>query len=413
MNTANKSVPVFADSVNVVIEKVKDLRANKASSAEIQQAVALLLNDDNLFTKAQRPAGLKAVNKALGTNYSLTQIKRAAKATAESSTKKELPPMEKALRVDGLSGVANGDLLASISRMPVVEDVVKEAVEEVPSQIPPAGALFIPAEEFSGTVNFTLVNETTNVNVTPELTQENTMNTTTQTQATAQAAAGQVVDSMSPEDVELFLISAGVATEAQLSSFMKHFFANHQDLFNGFTAFATIHPTKTNRELLTAWVNLDPTNAVAFMRFTKAKVETQQQPEQSFGDRVITSLRGNRETGFSSGTVAAVTAVLGGGIEMAMRGSLSIGTGIGTALGATAGYFAAEATSDMMDSETGRYIVAGSIGLVAGGAGSRLGRMSQTALLGDSSGNATISMPGQAQPEIAIQHRPTDMSSLF
>ena len=88
----------------------------------------------------------------------------------------------------------------------------------------------------------------------------------------------------------------------------------------------------------------------------------------------MTTIRGNRETGFSSGTVAAATALVGGGLEMAFKGSASIGAGVGTAVGATGAYFLGNATEKLMETETGRYLLAGAIGVVAGGLGSRLGR---------------------------------------
>ena len=88
----------------------------------------------------------------------------------------------------------------------------------------------------------------------------------------------------------------------------------------------------------------------------------------------MTTIRGNRETGFSSGAIAAATAVVGGGLEMAFKGSATIGSAVGTGLGATGAYFLGDATEKMMESETGRYLLAGAIGVVAGGLGSRVGR---------------------------------------
>jgi len=402
MNTATKNTAsAFADSVATVVEKVKQLREANAAQNDTFVAVNELIHDETLFTKAQRPNALKAVNKQLGTKFNMTAIKKAVRT-----------PPEKAIHVDGLHGTADLPTAAK----PVVTEPVDPA-----AQVAAAAA---------GT-DFTLVGGVAeqpnlNSNTTTELSQENTVETlatrvkdardsraagnnvepirpTNDAAEAPVAPAAAAADNATPSKLSMnqyndVLAQIGITTEEQVINLINVFFANHFALSFSYKSVEELYKDESHKTKFGTWVGLNESNTVAFLTFAESWVTTQapKAAPQSFTEKVATTLRGNRENGFSSGVVAAATAVIGGAAEMAFRGNLNIGSSVGTLAGATAGYFAAEAAESMMDSETGRYILAGSIGLVAGGLGSRLGRSVQDSL----ANNAYVEDVAQALPEL-------------
>lgn len=86
------------------------------------------------------------------------------------------------------------------------------------------------------------------------------------------------------------------------------------------------------------------------------------------------SLTGERDEGIRSSWIAAGGAVIGGGMEMAACGGLTMGSGIGTLAGAVGAFFVGEMVDDNIESQFGRYVLAGTIGLGLGAAGASLGR---------------------------------------
>lgn len=514
----------FTASVAVVVDLIKSLRDKGINGPQLLIAINTKINDETLFSKAQRPNVLKAVNKALGTRYSISSIKRAVK---------EQTP--KAIHVDELHGVANlneeatmqevnkttltleelktkvvGTLLyygheGEVTRGLIYEDFLsaheelKPRVEELLVQFEsndavlggaddiianlladeslypqfvqfvadwaPSAEVETPApqepvpepvvEPLIGTGSIVKPERVRNIDrpfkkdepakpaaqptpsvaTTQSATQENTMTASNATAAAApqpftladrvraaranqapQHTAAEQPKTLSPAEYEEILRQAGATTPEEVERLKARLFAAHPALEKDYLDSTVGLAAGGTQVRLGGWVTSSAANSLVFMQFVKKEIEQASEPEVETGvvAKVMTTLRGDRKEGFSSGVVAAAAAVVGGGIEMAVRGNLSVGSSVGIALGATASYFAANAVEDVMESETGRYLLSGSVGLVIGGLSSRAGSIVQSSM----SRNEYAEDVAKALPEV---HRPTgtlanpnvDMSKLF
>lgn len=478
MNDVN-NVADFDNSVAVTIEVLKKLREEGHPQPAQLSALNEKLMDLKLFAANKRQNALKKVNQALGTTWSMTQVRKAK------------PVGEKAIHTDGLSGVAevpakldtaeeapapaviSGGAVAAVADTPAkpagfskqeIEAMVLRAgsiagtilafmtnvakiqigdhegrgklyssflstlgdaalddysnfigvfTEHASTSLFPATDLafcFMITDAFAGNSEAfeayvtTHVKQSQSSTTRQELTQENDTMTNTNHEANAErtlaeqllaasplrSAAAQLADTQPAASNEYekasqpfidLLASAGITSMDQFKIVAYNFVRANPDLTPKLLGIATAHPNLDEMAGFEKLCNTYPDIAKKFTAFIfipanllKTEAAAVAAEADTFGAKVMRTMRGNRETGFSSGVVAAAAAVVGGGAEMFMRGGVSIGSGVGTAVGAVGGYFAAEAAEKLMSSETGRYILAGSIGLVAGGVGSSLGR---------------------------------------
>lgn len=331
MNTSTtKTLPVLAESINTVVEKVNAVMASKnnigVNANIVTHEINVMLHDETLFTKAQRPAALKGINKVLGTKLSMTQVKRAVKPlpskTADSGQPAKPVRPRMVIPVDGLTGGAK---------------TAKEYFAPAPGKIN-VGDENIPQPTAPTKDADPIEDANTGVD---ELTQENLiMTATTATPSLVQLIAdakNPAAAAASPAAAQIADVASATAAEAV-------------------TEFAADAIATAGLDVVV---------------------------EKTLTEKVITTLRGDRKTGFSSGTVAAASALVGSSLEMAFRGSVSVGSGLGALAGATGAYFAGEASDKLMESETGRYIVAGSIGTIFGALGSRIGSGLQQVMQSD------------------------------
>lgn len=405
--TTTQAQPVFKDSLETVQERIKALQAEKKPRNEILIELNKMIHDTELFSQKQRANVVREVNKAFGLKVSMSEIKRAIKTVNTAAPGKATP-------VDGLTGKATLD----------IEKRDTNAQEQaVAPKAPEAPAAATPARKRGETM--TLKGDDTTATTSSTTTSEN--NTMAPIKATLQTVSDRIaVDAPKSHEemvaaLNAILAEAGATTEEARNELINGFIAANPSL----TATWNLMKNYPQGEhgitgLLVAYTEMDPGN--------KAKLEAYLQPVADANDpaapaapvadlaavtaaaangtlaidpaaaaaagvpgqpevavavevatagvkeKFMTTIRGNRETGFSSGVVAAATAVVGGGLEMAFKGSATIGSGVGTLAGATGAYFLGNATDNLMESETGRYLLAGAIGVVAGGLGSRIGR---------------------------------------
>lgn len=475
METSN-----FATSISVVTDLIKTLREQGINGNALLRAIGEKVLDEELFSKAQRPNVLKAVNKAMGTSYTMTKIKAAMREEVSAPSTKQ---PKAALHVDELHGKAElksepkppADftttpeeeqvLLEKLARIEANTDVrraivfsdfislsapqhkgemdtlIEQAVAQglVEDRIPETVMIIMLrnaelAEKFDTYLNALQERAVKTATHTHEqLTavadhahtgsdQENTMTTAPASAEakddippslvsrfkpeirqnildTLSSQATQEPTTMNATDLKALLTKINVADDKALPPVMVEFFKKHPDLKASWHSVVG-HDSVTIADL-EKWVAQDTAGSTNFTLFANAKYNELNPPTQpTITERVLTTLRGDRKEGFSSGVIAAGAALIGGGVEMAVRGNLSVGSGLGVALGATAGYFAANAAEDIMESETGRYLLAGSIGLVAGGLGSRAGGLIQNALLKEAE-------DAQQSDDVIVQAVPT------
>jgi len=440
--TVIKPQIIFAESMEIVKESIKALQADKKPRNEVLIVLNQLIHDTELFSQKQRANVVREVNKAFGLKVSMNEIKRAIKTVNTAKPGKATP-------VDGLSGNATLDL----------ENRNTDAQEQTAPAAPaPVVATERPARKRGET--FSLKGDAA-TSPTLSTTQEaNTMRTVKETlsavsahiavdapqtheEKVAQLIAILNASGATTEEGRVELINGFIAANPSLSvtwNLMKAYPASadgiagtlvayleidqgNKDKFEAYlapvtgveqpapvaalgtaaaaaainTASAANPPAPAN----TAEADVADAIAAAAAPAIAAAVAAAA-PAPTVKERVLTTIRGNRQTGFSSGVVAAATAIVGGGLEMAFKGSATIGSGVGTAVGATGAYFLGNATEKMMESETGRYLVAGAIGVVAGGLGSRLGREVQGQYINPSAETIAVleTIPGApaAQP---------------
>ena len=407
--TNTKPQAVFAESMELVKERVKALQGEKKARNEILVELNKLIHDPELFAQRQRANAVRDINKACGLKVNMNEIKRAIKTVNTAKPEAAAP-------VDGLSGKATLDLEQHAHKDPAETGATKAPDAK------PAGS-----KRGQSAAKPTHIKSTAPVN--SNTTQES--NAMRPVKETLQAVSGLInVDApqsheekvaalnailntagATTEEARLELINGFISANPTLSvtwNLMKAYPQGEHGIVGTLVAYLEIDPDNKAKfegylapvgsvekpaapvapvaDLGTAAATAAINTAPAANPATPANTAAPAAPAtpevaasvtvtaNGVKEKFMTTIRGNRETGFSSGVVAAATAVVGGGLEMAFKGSATIGSGVGTALGATGAYFLGNATEKMMESETGRYLLAGAIGVVAGGLGSRLGR---------------------------------------
>lgn len=438
--TNTKPQAVFAESLELVKERVKALQGEKKARNEILVELNKLIHDPELFAQRQRANAVREINKTFGLKVSMNEIKRAIKTVNTAKPEAATP-------VDGLSGKATLD----------IEQAAHKGPDETGTTTAPAAK---PAGSKRGQSAASAPDNKSTTSATSSNTQEsNAMRTVKETlqavsdlmnvdapqsheEKVAQLNAILNAAGATTEEARLELINGFISANPTLSvtwNLMKAYPQSEDGIVGTLVAYLEIDqgnkdkfqsylapvagveepavPVAPVADLGTAAATAAINAAAAADPATPANTAAPAAagvpgaPEVAVSvavaangvkEKFMTTIRGNRETGFSSGVVAAATAVVGGGLEMAFKGSATIGSGVGTALGATGAYFLGNATEKMMESETGRYLLAGAIGVVAGGLGSRLGREVQGQYINPSAETIAVleTIPGApvAQP---------------
>lgn len=372
----------FSTSVGKLVAAVRELQEQNTSQTEILAKLDVMIHDIALFTKGQRAQAVKAINTEFKFATTLHDIKAAGRAVKSA-----------AMHVDGLSGTATvkQELEPAKSNDLAVDPATPRAhstpVKSIPTGIRESVRSKAAAPAVAGNTN-----TETNSNTTEETTMRTPQEITADAQAKFAAENGNVATGAAVAGDHVHATAANnAATGAALTGeelnlttdIIAAFLATHPQHQAGWNAHQAGNGNANFVESFKTWVKATPAVTTDFLVFLKKYHDAAAASAPiSLGDRVMTTLRGDRDSGLRSGVVAAGAAVIGGGLEMAFKGSVGLGSALGTAAGATGAYFAAEAADGLMESETGRYIVAGSIGVVAGGLGSRIGRVAQDRMSG-------------------------------
>lgn len=505
MNTSKaNNVPDFAHSVGVVVGILKDLRDKGHNQAALLAAFNTNLHNADLFAKAQRSSAVKAINKQMGTSFTMSQIRKAApmqpiptdELVGEVELKNGEQPQDNEVvqlvnqTLDNLLALTSPEVFADrqklyesflaehdlemvwdnsevttsrglVSGMDVaiaqnleLDEGLKASFNEyaqayqakltAQAQPEPEKGVHVkviaddalPPTDTGVEAEVIILGHNSGVErVSAEAQQPTETNTTLEQDTmatTAQAAVAQeeqvkpvepmltlpyvlkhgrdskpVLDRLAACDAQaqvelvksdiLNSIEKHFKTDGELQTFLDELFVAHPKFARPFTGMKALIGETSLADHVEKFLLANDEAKVAFDMQLAAKfpaAATEPAQERSFIQR---SIRGDRETGFSSGAVAVAAAIVGGGAEMAFRGGVSIGSAVGTVLGAAGAYFAAEASEKAMDSETGRYILGGSIGFVAGGLGASVGRMVQGSLNTTEFDEAIVS----AVPELA------------
>lgn len=340
MNAKNEQVE---NTASMLVAVVSRLRAEGAPEAMQLAYVKTVMVDQTQVSTRDRQPVLQLVNNQLGVNWSFNHIKKAGDFNPEK------PPV----RVTELNGSAQVNVAGHPDEATFVE---KHSADDHAHQQP--------------------VNQSTTT--APDQNGQTSSNANAQDTNTMNAQANNTADlNKSVQGFEVAMIAVGRTTPEQRAAAWVAYLSTAPELTAKWEAFnLTADQSKPFEENFVIFSeNLgeeDGSQAVhGFMRWCAAN---QPKDDGHYADKSRFSLMGERDEGIRTSWIAAGSAVVGGGMEMFARGGLTAGSAIGTVVGGIGAFFAGEQVDDMVESQFGRYVAGGMIGLALGAGGSALGR---------------------------------------
>lgn len=372
----NDRIPTADNAAKLIIDVLVSVRNDGASVDQQLSSLKAKLFDEEFVRGQDRQAVLKKVNKGMGVNWSMNQVKRADGTLLDQITSINSGRNDKLIPVDELHGsstvkgpssemapqlTATERLLAA-NASPAVQDTAAQALatEQVvaPVAAPQVAAATTPAAPVAPTQS-----NTSEENLTMNLHSVNSNNTNTNNTAAADAV-----------DLQSFinsLTAAGAGTPELRKELWVNFITQDSminELWKGHTPAEGVASDQVIYDFVVARQPV----ADAFLVFLNTKTITGIEASAEAKSRF--SFTGERDEGIRTSWIAAGSAIIGGGLEMTARGGLTMGAAIGTVLGAGASFFAGEMIDDHVEGQFGRYVAGGTLGLILGAGGSALGR---------------------------------------
>lgn len=405
MNSITNNRPDYELALEATVEALKTIKANGGSSTSLQAVLKAKMFDEEYLDRQHRQSFLKRVNEALGTGFSMNQVRKADPTLLVAATSQAIAESEGLLiPVDELHGEASISIptgpknsteeLDKVWELPQCQIETPEvaAVNEAtaPQQAPDSEPTVITTQpstqpsEHTMNTNTVISNTTGNSNaVAVPFVAEAIAAVNTPTPATAANETNAMNNAQSKSPLEVFLADlaiVGYPTPAQRDELYNVFLSENLAFQPQAKATAQASPEGlSNDAQFFAFVSKAPEANTAFQAFAKTFKPARQSDEQ----RSRFSLRGQRDEGVRAGWVAVGGAVLGAALETGHRGSLTVGSGIGAVAGIVGSFFAGELLEDSIEGQFGRYTAAGTLGLAVGALGSGLGRMAQGAVMGN------------------------------
>lgn len=402
--------PAYEMALETTIAALQAVRADGADNKALLGVLRAKMWDESFLDKSHRQTFLKRVNEALDQRppFSMNQVRKADPTMLAAATSTDI---NKLIQVDELHGEVNLDNLApagSLEMLPESAPVTRESTDSISSTLSDDTAAVGDATQ-------------TNSNTSQE---QDAMNTSNDNITIRQAAAllnphvapnSPALHVVSTEESEMpstapkskfdqflaKLVQAGYANASERDELYNAFLANHLNFASQAQAVAqAAEAGLTNDAQFFEFITQVKDAEVAFHVFLGAYVPAEPTAEE----RSQFSFRGERDDGVRAGWVAVGSALLGAALETGHRGTLSIGSGVGALVGVVGSYFAGEMLDKQIDSQFGRYVAAGTLGLAAGALGSGAGRLAQGAVMGnvaqESDGTPVLPTPAST-PAIA------------
>lgn len=400
--------PAYELALETTIAALLAVRADGADNKALLGVLRAKMWDESFLEKGHRQTFLKRVNEALDQRppFSMNQVRKADPTMLAAATSTDI---NKLIQVDELHGeVVLGNQTGSLEMLPESAPVTRESA----------------ASSFAGDVTVVAGDLTeqatqTNSNTSQE---QDTMNNDKLTIRQAAAILNPHVAPNSPalrvvnneesempstapkSQFDLFLatlVQAGYANAGERDELYNAFLANHLNFASQAQSAAQAGEADlSNDAQFFEFISQVPEAEVAFKTFLTTFVPAQPTAEE----RSQFSFRGERDDGVRAGWVAAGSALLGAALETGHRGNLSVGSGVGALVGVVGSFFAGELLDKHIDSQFGRYVAAGTVGLAAGALGSGAGRLAQAAVMGnvaqESEGTPVLPTPAST-PAIA------------
>lgn len=376
MNTKNAQVENIASQLVAVVTQ---LRAEGAPEpVQLSYVRSVMLDQDQVATRDRQPV-LQLVNNQLGSKWSFNQVKKAAEFVKEAA----VAPT----RVEELTGTTQ----VNVSGQPAEASFAKDNQAGQHTHQQQTNNAETSAPDQAGQ---------TNSNTTSNTSEENNMN------AKVNDTTMNVADSVKGFELAMGLV--GRTTPALRAEGWASYVATSPDLTAQWAAFlATADQTKSFDENFVIFgeglgEEVGSPVVQGFVRWCSANQPTD---GSQYSDKSRYSLMGDRDEGIRTSWIAAGSAVIGGGMEMMARGGLTVGSGIGTVVGGIGAFFAGEQVDNMVDSQFGRYVAGGLVGLAFGAGGSALGRNLMP-------GNSLIAMNNSEPAPAKIEVQPAPQGSV-
>jgi hypothetical protein len=340
MNTKNDQVANIASMLVAVVSRLRSEGAPEA--IQLAYVKTVMIDQEQVATRDRQPV-LQLVNNQLGVIWSFNQIKKAG----------DFHPEAAPVKVTELTGTANVTVAGQPNEATFIEkDLAGEHVHQEP-----------------------VTNSTTTA---PDQNGQTSSNANEQDTNTMNAQANNTADtSKSIKGFEGAMMIVGRITPEQRAAAWVAYLATAPDLTAKWDAFSlTADQSKSFDENFVAFSEAlgEEDGAAAVGGFMRWCSVNQPKEDSHYADKSRFSLMGERDDGIRTSWIAAGSAVVGGGMEMMARGGLTTGSAIGTVVGGIGAFFAGEQVDNMVESQFGRYVVGGMVGLAFGAGGSALGR---------------------------------------
>ena len=414
--------------INTIIAAVQ-LAHEAKENAAVTAILKHYLMDDHYVPREVRQDVLKGVNAHFETKYSVTTIKKANPALL-NGLKLQLPEKELLVPVDKLQGSSEipADLIAANPNANVA--IVKETVT-MQTAAPATDKNTNATVEGLDTANATVAKggkdktsgkkEKTGkaAGDTVELAKADGLRF-----AKAFAAAFKKGKTKKGDHHMVLSLAGNDLTPDRVAGVYEFFKPSIKVLIEVMAEIDGLKTKEEREETFTAWVADDKDRTKSFKKFRKIADGDVKKFDHLIGLYLLTSeenlrnavslavfaseaakdddddtyafIRKNQD-GINPRWSMAVSAVVGGGIDMAMHG-VSVGSAVGTVVGAGAAFFAGDMLEGIENASL-RSFTAGAIGASFGIAGSRLGRYTSEVISGTevemTDGNIVATIPAQ------------------
>lgn len=397
MNDVNR--PVFELALETTVAALIAIRADGASKEVVLGTLRAKMFDEKFLDRQHRQTFLKRVNEALGTGFSMNNVRQADPTLLAAAIDVDVNSIKQELiEVDELHGSVD---LSNLNNTPAQQQAAEGsfatvAVRYEDTRVAQSNehVLDLTTHHSPAVSEQALSQQHQPVRLETETNhgpaeQDNTMKTSPTTTSVNSTEASTMATEQPKSKFEQFVLQltnkAGLSDEARGNLYNEFLAAHPQFSEEASSKAAAAAANDSNDAKFFEFLSSNDVAGKAFDAFmtardTAGKVagKTADAAEAVVAEvKSRFSFTGDRDEGVRSSWVAAGSALVGAVLETGHRGELTIGSGIGAVAGVVGSFFAAEYTDKKIDSQFGRYVGAGILGLSLGALGSGLGRMAQ------------------------------------
>lgn len=411
MNDVNR--PVFELALETTVAALIAIRADGASKEVVLGTLRAKMFDETFLDRQHRQTFLKRVNEAIGTGYSMNNVRQAdptllaaAIDVNVNSIKSELVEVDElhgSVDIAGLGRSPSLDHAAeNVTILPIEEGRVVQSNEHVLDLTTHHSPEVSTAALSQQHQHIRLESETNH----GPAEQDTTMKTSPTTTSVNSNEASNMATEQPKSKFEQFMArmdQAGAKSGELRDKIYNEFLVAHQQFQEeASTKAAAAAANDSNDAKFFEFLSTNDAAGNAFAAFMvardaaiKAGTHTADVVKEVVAEaKSRFSFTGDRDEGVRSSWVAVGSAIVGAALETGHRGEITIGSGLGAVAGIAGAFFAAEYVDKKIDSQFGRYVGGGILGLSLGALGSGLGRMAQNGV------GSLVQKAGGEMPEL-------------